>query len=79
MSYYCDMSAISLDKLKSNFKSQRLLPSQQILLDGIESKFETIRKQGISDLQALKNALKNKFCIRNSNVLTGILPNTLPG
>ena len=72
MSYYCDMSAISLDKLKSNLKSQRLLPSQQILLDDIESKFETIRKQGISDLQALKNALKNKTKVKEFALITGI-------
>ena len=72
MGYYCDMSAISLDKFKSNLHSQRLLPSQQILLEDIDAKFDEIKEQGINDLQSLNSALKNKAKVKEFAELTGL-------
>ena len=72
MGYYCDMRAISLDKLRENLHYQRLLPSQQVLLDGIDAKFEAIKTQGINDLRALGAALKSKEKAKDLSELTGI-------
>ena len=72
MCYYCDMSAISLDKLKDNLHSQRLLPSQKIFLEDIEGNFGKIKKLGINDLKALFNILKNKDKIKELADRTGI-------
>ena len=60
MPYCCDLSEISLYKFKSNLLSQKLLPSQKIMLDEIDKKFAAIKLQGINDLKALYDAIKDK-------------------
>ena len=72
MCYYCDMSSISLDKLKDNLHFQRLLPSQQVLLEDIDKRFEQIKKLGINDLQALLGMLKSKDKIKEFADISGI-------
>ena len=46
MPYCNDISEISLDKFKNNLLSQKLLPSQNIMLEGIDEKFTAVKKQG---------------------------------
>ena len=71
MPYCCDLSEISLYKFKSNLLSQKLLPSQKIMLDEIDKKFAAIKLQGINDLKALYDAIKDKAKAKQFSKATG--------
>jgi len=44
MSYYIDLATISLTGFKKRLKVADLLPSQQILKEGMDDKFEVLKK-----------------------------------
>lgn len=60
MGYYVDLAKISLEKFKKRLKTEDLLPSQQILRENIDEKFEVIKLQGLKNMEDLKKALKTK-------------------
>lgn len=60
MSYYIDLSKITLDKFKDILNSGYLLPSQQILKEDIDDKFFALKSQNIENVYQLQQALKTK-------------------
>lgn len=72
MGYYIDFSKITLDKFKMMLESTYLLPSQQILKDKMDSRFEVIKSQDINNLEQLKQALKNKNKINSFSKETSL-------
>ena len=64
---------ISLDTLKQNLLSQRLLPSQSCLTEGIDEKFELIKRRGLEDVNVLLDVLKNKTKLSELAHSTGIV------
>jgi len=59
-SYYLDYKNMSLQKLKEKIKNTELLPSQKILLEKIEERFELIESKNIKNMFDLQEALKTK-------------------
>lgn len=72
MGYYINFSKITLDKFKMMLESTYLLPSQQILKDKMDSRFEVIKSQDINNLEQLKQALKNKNKINSFSKETSL-------
>jgi len=70
--YYLDLGTYSLTKLKNLFKTTRLLPSQQILLEKIDEKFTCLEENGIENLEQLQRALKTKSAIQFFSKATGL-------
>lgn len=63
--YYLDLGTLSLTKLKGRFKTTRLLPSQQRLLEKIDERFACLEENGIENLEQLQKALKTKSAIQS--------------
>ena len=63
--YYIDLSTFSLEKLKNNLKTTRLIPSQQILREDIDVRFACLEQHGIENLQQLQKALKTKSDVQS--------------
>lgn len=72
MGYYIDLSNIPLDELKDKLKSSRLLPSQMILIDDIDRKFETLKAHGMENMFVLQLALKNKDKVNSFSKQTSL-------
>lgn len=72
MGYQCDLTTISLEKLKNNLLAQMLLPSQAILLEDIDEKFKVLKQHGISNMMELHNSIKNKDKIKEFSKTTGL-------
>lgn len=70
--YYLDLGTLSLTKLKGRFKTTRLLPSQQILLEKMDERFACLEENGIEDLEQLQRALKTKSAIQSFAEATGL-------
>ena len=70
--YYIDLQAYSLQKLKSMLQSMRLIPSQRILLEGIDARFQILEASGIHNLAALQARLKTKKKLQAFAVQSGI-------
>ena len=60
MSYYIDLTAISIDEFKKRLLEQKMYPSQRILLDNIDDNFDKIIEAGINNMQELNTRIKNK-------------------
>lgn len=60
MGYYIDLSKISIAAYKSMLKTNYLIPSQRILREAIDERFDAIEALGIKNMAMLKQALKNK-------------------
>jgi hypothetical protein len=58
--YYIDLEAVSLEKLKEQLKSARLLPSQKILGEAVGERIACLQQHGIENLMQLQAALKSK-------------------
>ena len=58
--YYFDYNIINLEKLKEKIKSTELLPSQKILLEKIDERFDLLESYGIKNLHDLEMTLKTK-------------------
>lgn len=72
LDYIPDLSAISLDEFKNDFKTGRILPSRKPLLDDIDEKFLRLYNAGISNATSLREALKSssslKKCAKEVNI-----------
>ena len=58
MSYYLDLSEISLAEHKKQLETRHLIPSWRTLLDKIETQFEKLENEGIHTLTELSSSLK---------------------
>lgn len=72
LGYYIDLNKFSLEKLKKRIKIFRLLPSQQILRDSIDERFASLERNGIENLQQLRDTLKTKSDVQSFAVETGL-------
>lgn len=63
--YMPDLSKISLDEFKENLKTGRLLPSRKLLLESIDTKFAGLKKAGLSNVENLRDTLKNNTKLKN--------------
>ena len=70
--YYLDLETYSLMKIKGIFKSTRLLPSQQILLENMDEKFACLEANGIENLEQLRKALRTKLAMQSFAEETGL-------
>lgn len=71
MGYYIDLSRITLNEFKKKLKSTDLLPSQQIIKEDIDDKFQVLQSQNIENMHQLQQALKNKGNVNEFSNLTG--------
>ncbi|MCE7994002.1 MAG: DUF4332 domain-containing protein [Roseivirga sp.] len=60
MSYYIDLSQISIDQYKEILRSANLLPSWMRLRDNIDTNLNALKRQGIHNLDELLEQLKSK-------------------
>ena len=58
--YYIDLQQVSLQRFRQMLEAKELLPSRQILREGLDERFRTLEGMGIGDVQALADALKTK-------------------
>jgi hypothetical protein len=58
--YGMDLSQIGLAEFKDQLKAGDLLPSQQVLLEDIDARFQTLAGMGLETLQDVVAALKTK-------------------
>jgi hypothetical protein len=75
--YHIDLNTFSLEKLKGLIKKTRLLPSQQILGENIEERFECLEQHGIENLEQLQKAMKTKSRVEVFAKETGLPVNYL--
>ena len=73
MGYYIDLSKISLEQFREKLANGELLPSQQILKDDLDERFQKIKDQKINNMNELKQALKTKAQL-NKFAATTFLP-----
>jgi len=76
-SYFLDYKNLSIEELKEKIKNTELLPSQKILLEKIDERFETIENQKIYTLYDLQEILKTKNKCLAFSKKTGISENYL--
>lgn len=60
MPYAIDFKTISLSNFKSILKKSYLIPSQELLLDDVDSRFKKLEGLGLKTLDQLHEALKTK-------------------
>lgn len=60
MGYYIDFEKISIETYKNLLLTKYLIPSQRVLLEGIEENFEKVNKNDIVSMNDLLVALKSK-------------------
>ncbi len=77
MGYYIDLKKISVDRYKEILKSADLLPSWMILKENIEENLDTVKKQGIQNLDELQKALKTKSKLQEFSRKSGLPENYL--
>ncbi len=58
--YHIDLTKFSLRQLKSSLQNRELIPSRVILKEKLEERFNTLKINGIKNLQDLADALKTK-------------------
>jgi hypothetical protein len=68
--YHIDPGKYSLQRLKEDLLSRELIPSRKALKEGIEEKFEILQTRGITTLQDLINALKDKKKLEEFSALS---------
>ena len=61
--YYIDLATFNLDTLKSRLAYIHLTPSQEILKEEMDTRFEILTAHGIENLQQLQVLLKNKKAV----------------
>lgn len=60
MGYYIDFSKITLEEFQRMLESTYLLPSQQIIAEGMNERFQILKSHEIKNMQQLQQALKSK-------------------
>ncbi len=72
MAYHIDAENVGLDDLQKRIEETDLVPSRVSLLDGLETKLQTLEQQGIATLASLRNELKNAKRREALSDVTGI-------
>lgn len=72
MGYYIDLKSISIDNYKEILKTTELIPSWKVLEDDIDKNLDIIIKNGISNLDELLIALKDKSKIQEFSIQSGL-------
>ena len=72
MGYYIDLESISIDQYKTILRAADLIPSWMVLKKNIDENFDTIKNQGISNLDELQKALKNKNKVQEFSGQSGL-------
>ena len=72
MGYYIDLESISIDQYKTILRAADLIPSWMVLKENIDENFDTIKDQGISNLDELQKALKNKNKVQEFSGQSGL-------
>jgi hypothetical protein len=70
--YYPNLGALSLEKLKNQLKTTRMLPSQQILQENLDERFACLEQNGIENLAQLQKVLNTKTDIQSFAKKTGL-------
>ncbi|MEQ8174627.1 MAG: DUF4332 domain-containing protein [Syntrophomonadaceae bacterium] len=70
--YYIQLENITINKFRNLLQKAELLPSQQILKDGLDASFNAIEKEGIKNLDQLQSLLKTKAGLAKLAGKTGI-------
>lgn len=60
MAYQIDLANITLSQYQNKLKTRYLIPSQQILKENLEKRFDFFRGKGITNLKELLKLLKDK-------------------
>ncbi len=72
--YGMDLSQIALAEFKDQLKAGDLLPSQQVLLEDIDARFQTLAGMGLETLQDVVAALKTKPRLTQFAEKSGLAP-----
>ncbi len=70
--YHIDPSLISLNQLKIDLLNRELIPSRKPLKHNLEKNFQGLERRGITTLEDLLSALKDRTKISDFSKLTGI-------
>ncbi len=60
MGYYINYASITIDEYKEKIRNKTLIPSQQILKDALEERFDYFKSIGIKNVLELEKTLKKK-------------------
>jgi len=72
MGYYIDLKSISIDAYKEILKATHLIPSWQILEDGIDENLDRIKQNNVQNLDELLTVLKDKDKIAAFSMQSGL-------
>ncbi len=72
MAYKTDFSNISLHDYKQRLKAQDMIPSWIPLLENIDDQFERLNKNGISNIEELREKIRTKKRLKDFNLDTSI-------
>ncbi|HAO06411.1 MAG TPA: DUF4332 domain-containing protein [Chryseobacterium sp.] len=70
--YYIDLRTKSIEWLKKYLETSKLLPSQQVLKEKTDERFDILTQSGIKNLHDLQQTLKNKDKVQHFSVQTGL-------
>lgn len=70
--YYIQLENITIKQFRNLLKKAELLPSQQILKEGLDASFDAIEEEGIENLGQLQSLLKTKPGMKKFAEKTGI-------
>jgi hypothetical protein len=72
MNYQFDATKITLDDLQKRIETTDLVPSRASLMEGLASKFETLKQKGFVTLALLRNEFKTPIRLQELAKATGI-------
>ena len=72
MGYYVDLKGIGIDAYKDILSKTELIPSWKILGEDIDKNLNAVKKQGVSNLDELLAALKDKSKIKDFSDQSGL-------
>jgi hypothetical protein len=70
--YSIDLQTMKLDYLQALCEKGDVLPSEQILTEDIQERFDILRSMGVDSLADLSAALKTKKKLENFSVVSGL-------
>ncbi|WP_298975272.1 DUF4332 domain-containing protein [uncultured Roseobacter sp.] len=75
--YYLDDRATDLTELQKRLETSDLIPSQEPLLDELDTKFAALRTAGIGSLAGLRAALNSSKSLASLSTASGVDPDYL--
>jgi len=70
--YYPNLASFPLEHHKERLRRIHLSPSQRILLEDMEARFNVLKSHGITNLEHLRDILKNKQAVSEFAEATGL-------